>query len=213
MTITKKFDLEILASLMFIAAVGSFYAWNLNRQTQPIHLTTPIIAGGDLNPVDVKTNPVLRVDTAMQPTPDGTKHLVMTLTHNINGSLDYVFKAIDVASGNEQIVYTASGSASEQMSIPFNTWSPDNKYLFIQKHNGDALVFSASGEDIIQGEKYLEVKDLFDAGGRQYIYHETTGWASPTLLIVNTTNIDGKKGSSYWFEVPSKAIIELSSQF
>jgi len=110
-------------------------------------------------------------------------------------------------------LYTVTVPASEGMSIPFNTWSPDDKYVFIQKNNGDALVFSATGEDISEGQKYIGIKDIFNGTERADYYHETTGWASPTLLIVNTVRADNKKGSSYWFEIPSKAIIQLSSQF
>lgn len=137
----------------------------------------------------------------------------MTVTHNKDGALTNDFKTVDTSGDNLQTLYTATVSASESMRLPFNAWSPDDKYVFIEKNNGDALVFSATGEDIISGQKYIDVGDIFNATKRNDLYLETTGWASETLLIINTVTVDNAKAGSYWFEISSKAILQLSSQF
>lgn len=210
MKLTWKLDLEILASVFLVFAVSSFFVWRGNNSLRPIQLSNPIIADVQMESDNVNT--VLQVDNASQITPDGTKKLVMNTTHNKDGSLYYVFTTTDGSGKNEQPLY-ATTSAAESFRLPFNAWSPDNKYLFIEKKNGDALVFNATGEDIIEGQKYLNVEDLFSASGKKDTYKVTTGWASETLLIVNTVTPENTKGSSYWFEVPSKAIMQLSSEF
>lgn len=216
MTTTLKRDMEVFICLSAIIAVSGFSLWRVNR-TNSGQLSNVIVAGyAAPATVPVVSNPVLKTDTASQPTPDGTKKVVMKTTHNTN-SLHYVFTTTDGLGGNIQPLFEetvqASMSATEGMNIPFNAWSPDNKYVFIQKNDGDALVFNGTLEEIVPGQRYLDVKDIFSAGEKKDTYHETTGWASPTFLIINTTAPDMTKGNSYWFEVPSKAIIQLSSSF
>ncbi|MEK7140972.1 MAG: hypothetical protein AAB800_00320 [Patescibacteria group bacterium] len=216
MTITRTLKTELYICSFILIVFTGFSLWRA-KNANPDHLSKVIIAGETVRTdIPVVTNPILKVDTASQPTPDGKKKLLMEATHKKDNST-YVFTTSDGSGGNIQPLFTttvqASASASEGLSIPFNTWSPDNKYLFIQKNDGNAWVFNATGEEIIPGQRYFDVKDLFSAAGRKDTYEVTTGWASPTLLIVNTRTPDDTKGSSYWFEVPSKAIIQLSSQF
>lgn len=214
MTTKQKVGIDILICVSAIILVSGYSVWRVKRSDQ---LSKVIVAGNTVRAtVPVVSNPVLQTDIASQPTPDGKKKLLMEATHKKDTST-YVFTTTDGSGGNLQPLFSktvqASASASEGMSIPFNSWSPDNKYLFIQKNDGDAMVFKATGEEIVPGQLYFDVRDLFSAAGRKDTYEVTTGWASPTLLIVNTTTPDNTKGSSYWFEVPSKAIIQLSSQF
>lgn len=217
MTVAKKIDIEVIICISALIAVSSFSVLRA-KNFGAGQLSRAIIASNILNTtVPVVTNPVLQVDTASQPTPDGKKKLVMEATHNRRNSVTYVFTTTDGSGGSLAPLFTttvqASQSASEALSIPFNAWSPDNKYVFIQKNDGDALVFKATGEEIIPGHQYFDVRDLFTVTPRKDTYHETTGWASETLLIINTISENGTKGSSYWLEIPSKAVIQLSSQF
>lgn len=209
--------MEVFICMSAIIAVSGFSVWRVNRANSG-QLSNVIVAGytTPAATVPVVSNPVIKTDTTSQPTPDGTKKVVMNTTHTTN-TLHYVFTTTNGSGGNIQPLFEetvqTSMSATEGMSIPFNAWSPDDKYVFIQKNDGDALVFNGAREEIVPGQRYLDVKNLFNAAGKKDTYQETTGWASPTLLIVNTTSPDGTKGSSYWFEVPSKAIIQLSSSF
>ncbi|MDP1721833.1 MAG: hypothetical protein Q8L37_01350 [Candidatus Gottesmanbacteria bacterium] len=217
MTTKHKIVIDVFICISAIILVSGYSVWRVNHSNSG-QLSKVIVAGNTIRTtVPIVPDPVSRIDTASQPTPDGTKKIVMEATHNNNGTLTYIFTSTDGSGNNVQplfdAVVQASASASEGMNVPFNAWSPDNKYVFIQKNDGNALVFKATGEEIIPGQYYLDVKDVFNASGKKDTYHETTGWASPTLLIVNTFAPDNTKGSSYWFEVPSKAIIQLSSSF
>ena len=71
----------------------------------------------------------------------------------------------------------------------------------------------ADGEPLMSGNQTFDAKALFDARNTGNNYQEATGWASETLVIINTVRQNGEKGPSYWLEVPSGAIIPLSTQF
>lgn len=214
MTIRHQIELETISFILFAAFLGSFFAWRSNQNNQQhIHLTVPIVENNTTQNIITPTViPTISVETTSQISPDGTKKLSMKATNNPDGTHSYVFTTADGSGSNEQQIYSTKLNKPETMNIPFNTWSPDNQYVFIQK-NGDALVFKATGEPITTDQTYLDVQDIFNQQNRKDTYKEVTGWASQTLLIVNTVNPDNTKGSSYWFEVPSKAIIQLSSQF
>lgn len=215
MTIRHQIELETVFSIIVAASLSSFFVWrsNQNYQTQ-FHVAVPVIAANNTQTAIAPIlDPVLKMDTASQVSPDGTKKLVMKTAHNTDGTLTYVFTTTDGSGTSEQQLYTATVKGSESMSIPFNTWSPDNRFLFIQKNGTQALVFKATGEPIAPGQAYFDVPDVFRERSINNTFHEATGWASPTLLIINTITADNSKGPSYWFEVPTKAIIQLSSQF
>ncbi len=215
MTIKNQIELETIFFIAAAAFLGIFFAWRNNQiSRQQSHLAIPIVAENKTQTVIVpNSNPILKIDTASEISPDGTKKLDMKTTHNTNGTLTYVFTTTDELGANNQQLYTTIVKGSENMSIPFNTWSPDNQYLFIQKNGNNALVFKASGEPIASGQAYFDVPDLFKAQVKKDIFSRATGWASPTLLIINTITQDNTKGFSYWFEVPTKAIIQLATQF
>ena len=215
MTIRHQIELETISFVILAAFISSFFVLRSNQNfQQQFHINFPIIAGNSTqNVITPISNPVSKVDTASQISPDGTKMLIMKTTHNIDGTLTYVISAADGSGLNEKQLYTTKVKGSENMSVPFNAWSPDNKYLFVHKNGNDALVFRATGEPIASGQTYFDVGDLFREQNKKDMFSEATGWASETLLIVNTVKADNTKGSSYWFEVPSKAIIQLSSEF
>ncbi len=153
------------------------------------------------------------IETSSQISPDGTKLLSMQITLNANKTKTIEFTTTDEDNSNRKKIYTAFAKENETYTLPFNAWSPDNKYVFIFKNGQEALVFMADGEPILEDKLYLDIPKIFAEKIKEYFYKETTGWASNNLLIVNTVKQDSSKGPSFWFEVPSKAIIQLSSQF
>ncbi len=106
--------------------------------------------------------------------------------------------------------------SSARMSIPYNTWSPDDVYLFLKeddKNVSSYYVFKASGASFTNQLAYIDISDLFTSRYPQYILTEVTGWAAPDLLIINTMGEDGKIGPSFWFDIPSQSFIQLSTHF
>ena len=214
MTVRRQIKLETLSVILIAFAVSSFLVLRNNQEAkQQLHLAIPIVADAAQTSVAPTTDPILKIDTASQISPDGTKKLIMKTIPGADGTRTYKFTTTDGKGDNEQMLYKTKAQESEKLSIPFNTWSPDKKYLFIQKNTSSGLVFKATGDPIASPEAFFDVADIFKQKGKKDKITEITGWASPTLLIVNTLSEEDKKGSSYWLEIPTKAIIQLSGQF
>jgi hypothetical protein len=216
MTRTHKIELETLSAVIVAALVSVFFVWHNSQNSQPKFYIASSMPGNASSPTPTVTPSIMptpQVSTTSQISPDGTKKVIMKVTHNADATQKYEFSTADGSGGNEQPLYTTTLSGSDSISIPFNTWSPDNKFLFLSKNTTDALVFNASGTPFANGDAFLDIADTFQQRAITNTIAAITGWASPTLIIVNTTTPNNTKGSSYWFEVPSKAIIQLSTQF
>ena len=200
---------------MIAAIIGSFLVWRGNRDFQQKFLATDsLVSANDLSQKIIPTvTSIPKVDFASQTTPDGTKILSMTRTQNSDKTYTYIFSVEDESGDNKKQIYTVTIPVSENMSVPFNAWSPDNQYLFIQKNTDNALVFKASGESITDGQLFFDIKDSFEEKVTTVLPRAITGWAADRLIIVNTFKTDSSIGQSYWFEVPSKAVVKLSSLF
>lgn len=113
---------------------------------------------------------------------------------------------------NGQMVESMSGS---EFTIPFNTWSPDNKYFFLKEKKesrDEYLLYSATGKAFPSGEVSLAIIDLFTKVYPENTVVEVTGWAAPTLLILNAKS-ENEASMSFWFDVQTRKFIRLSSYF
>lgn len=144
----------------------------------------------------------------------GEMTLVMKKEQPTNQFQKYTFSVVDNTTNVEQIIFTTTASASSTLSIPGNSWSPDNKYIFLQeKIAGNGLTFlvlKTSGEVFSNDQKYLDVGAFFAQKQPKYMMTDVTGWASPTLLIVYTKTDTGEKGPSFWFDITSLSFIQLA---
>lgn len=142
--------------------------------------------------------------TVSQISPDGT----YTITINtLNGeSIIYV---------NEKVIMTKIFGMLGEISIPFNTWSPDNKYFFLNavgEKGNEYLVMRATGMPVSSDTEFYMISDLFSQNYPDFVITSVTGWASPTLLIVNASSQKEPK-MSFWFDVQSHKFIRLSNYF
>jgi len=212
---TKRHQIEIESVMLFIlsAGIGCAFALYIGHKPQPPRVSLPVMQMYNSTPVLTTTpTPVIpKPQVTSQVSPDGRKQITMMVTTNNDLTKTYTFTTSDADGSNQQTIYSAS-YATDSMSIPFNTWSSDNKYVFLM-HGNEPLVMRADGQPFTDTEKNFSVTTIFDAKNTGNVYQETTGWASNTLLIINTTTKDGSKGPSYWLEIPSKAVIQLSTQF
>lgn len=188
--------------IIIAAILSGIYVLNNNSQTtvfQNAPVSVPL----------VEATP--RVETASQISPDGKMTLTMKLTDNRDGTYAYEFSTQEKGLSKTLVYKTTADSKS--YSIPFNTWSPNNMYFFIYKGgNNTALVFRADGQPISGTEQFIDLTDVFKAKYENITIKEVTGWADPFLIVFNKEDKDGKK-QSYWLEIPSKAIIPLSTNF
>lgn len=212
MTTRHQIELESIFLISVVAAASFFFVVQRNNSYQ----SQFTIASG-MSSMSVPAEAITsKVTVSSQISPDGTKKVIMRALLNPDNTLTYDFSVSDEDGANEQSIFTKTIDSSKSMTIPFNTWSPDNKYFFIAENEGDSksiFAFKATGEQFTGAEVYLDATDSFNKANTGNNFSEATGWASESLIIINTTKENGKKGHSYWFEVPSKAIIQLSTEF
>lgn len=206
MTIKKTLELEGIMYIAAAALVSVVYLWNANKNNLPVVLQNASQVAIPLSPAGPK------VETSSQISPDGTKTLNMTLTYNRDDTLTYSFETEDTGGTNQKKIYSVIAMAPENYSIPYNAWSPDNKYVFIYKNGSNALVFNADGKEFAENNPYIELQTAFEAKNTTHKIIRATGWADPALLIFNGSDEKNNK-QSFWLEVPSKAIIPLSTGF
>ena len=137
---------------------------------------------------------------ATQESPDGKNTL--TMKKQINGNMaTYTFTT------NDGILFEKTVTSSVIMSIPFNTWSTNDKTVFVKEATGDITNWY-----VYPGA--INVTDFFNQKlATDYKITEITGWAADNLLIVNTDKNVSGKGFSYWFDINSHAFIQLSERF
>lgn len=112
--------------------------------------------------------------------PDGTMTLKL-----ISNSL-FVSSKSD---GQERQIYKNEEINSHNLEIPFNTWSPDNVYIFLKEKTpsiNNYLVFQSSGNLFSNNLPYMSIQELFKINVPNYSITDVTGWAAPNLLIINT---------------------------
>jgi len=211
-TIRHKLDLEVISFILIAVALSVFLvAGKNNFKFNFVNFSIPQIAPSITpTPIPPKTSTIAQISE------DGLKKLIMKTTVNKNYSQTYSFFTESTENPTQHFIFQKTVDPTQTMSVPFNAWSPDDKYFFVVQHSptkNDALVFKGSGEPFSNTESFYDVTDIFDKRNTGYTFDEATGWASETLIIINTKSADGSKGSSFWFEVPTKAIIQLSTQF
>lgn len=211
LTLRHQLELETIFLVTMTAAVSLFFVMHKNNYQSQFSVASgmPSIQ----IPTEVITS---KITVSSQISPDGTKKVIMKVTQNPDNTKTYDFSVSDENGANEQYSFTKTLDSSRSMAIPFNAWSPDNKYFFTEQNTGgnkNAFVFKATGAPFADAETYLDATDLFKQKNTGNNFSEATGWASESLIIINTTKPDSTKGPSYWFEVPSKAIIQLSTEF
>ncbi len=143
---------------------------------------------------------------------DGTHKITMRTVKNTDGSLMYTFYVSDVLGAQQKYLFEKTTLPLETMSIPANSWSPDNTYVFlIDELNGakNAFVFKSSGEEFSGSKRYLDLGSTFAKRQLDYTISDITGWDSPTLLHVYSVK-GADKGPAFWFDVPSDSFIQLA---
>lgn len=181
--------------------------------TTPIHTPMPTVEAIPTK----KTAPapiisiIPTVATTSQISSDGTQKVIMQTSEN-EGQTTYEFSTAT----NPQPFFAKTLANGDTMSIPFNAWSPDNNYFFIQENSASGTsiyVFQASGQPFANGQSYLNLTDAFSKYGASDSFDQASGWASNTLIVILTKASDGSEGTSYWYEVPDGSIIPLSTKF
>lgn len=138
---------------------------------------------------------------------DGSRKLIMQEEKSNEGTT-YTFFVSDGDGNNRRVLFSKTGGA---MSIPPNSWAPDNTYVFIKQTEPTTtfFVFKVSGESFAAGDQYLDVASLFATKQPELVFKEVTGWDGVGLIHVTSTTAQGAKGPSFWFDVASKSFLQL----
>lgn len=151
-----------------------------------------------LTNVELPTNVSAQEPTNSQGSPDGKETLTMTSTKGAD-STTYNFVS-------DNISYTRIVNNQTVVSIPFNTWSTNDKYAFIKEAGQTQTNYWVLPMGI-------NLTDYFNQKLPNYQLTDVTGWAADNLLIVNTNKSDGSIGPSFWFDTNTKSFIQLSTRF
>lgn len=202
---------SIIILLIIVLLIGGIALFSFKRSDAPI--ITPNASPTESSDI-VTVESVPESESSQVRSPDGKMKLIMQKT--IDGdNTTYSFLVSGTEEDTKKSIFSKTLLAGSKIEMSPNAWSPDNKYFFTTEKSGEAInyfVFRADGESFSDDEQYIDVVPRFVAKDTGYTLSEITGWDSETLLHVYTTKAGGTKGPSYWFEVPSKAIIQLASR-
>lgn len=154
-----------------------------------------------------------------QASPDGSRVVLLDVKYNPDDTKTYEISISQTATGEAQLLASPIIPNTEYLNVPFNSWSPDTAYFFIERKSADgglvdALIFKASaGDPETTNQEPLLIAPTFRQKKPDYAIDRVTGWASPRLLVINSYNSELARGPSFWFEVPSRALIQLSQEF
>lgn len=233
--ITSRHIFETLIIIAIFTVVTLFVMGQKNILVEKISTSKTLMS---VAPTKV---PAPKTQTSSMGSPDGSKTLIIekqkgqnTTSHTIYVSKTENGTRIQIPNrdvrGKDLVtaVSTASASATfgintlgqivrfEDLEIPYNTWSPDNVYFFLTEGASIAkhyYVFQSSGELFADTIPFISLKPLFEEQVPNYIIEDVTGWAGPTLLIVNTRAKEGGAKVSFWFDVPSQSFMQLGTYF
>lgn len=190
--------------LLFLVLFAGFFV--LNNTKSPV---IPLVSFPE--PIPTTTPPKETTVIA----PDMKQTLIMKEQKD-SESVRHSFLTVDKEGETPKQVFSKTVDAERSISIPFNTWSPGNKYLFLKEASfgkGNYIVLTSNGSPLSKNFQTVNIGDLFNEKYSDYIITDVTGWAAPTLIIVNTNNADGTTGPSFWFDVTTLSFIKLSIRF
>lgn len=154
------------------------------------------------------------VNTETIEAPDG-KLILIVREEKVDSGLKKTL-TIQNLTGERTEIYSKTVPAGNVLSIPYNAFSPDNKYIFLKESTStDTLyyVLATSGNPLTSDSAELEVTGNFYSKYTDFIITDVTGWGGINLLVVNTDNKSGGQGPSFWYELPGGGIIRLSNRF
>ena len=150
------------------------------------------------------------------PSPDGTYTLALKNGRELNGIVTQIFFITSESSATPIKIFEKDSNEDSRIVIPENTFSPDNKFVFLKfKDLGKTryIVLRTDGKDIKEDTKSVEIESLFSEAHPDFVITDVTGWGANGLIVVNTDDVNGKIGPSWWFDLSNFSFIRLSTRF
>lgn len=139
--------------------------------------------------------------------PDGTMQLIEKQV-----GATYSFSVDTVPATVAKPLYAKTVSGKETMAIHLNSWSPDNRLVFLSDTTDathSAFAFRATAEPFADGVVYRDVAHEFETRNPELKVRDVTGWDAPTLLHVTTNGATGR-GPSFWYDVEGNYFLQLA---
>jgi hypothetical protein len=200
----------IFALVVITILIGFNIYLNKNKQVDQQSLQTP---QEEITPTDAQSGTVITKVVASESTtkdsPDGKLTLLMKMEKGNTGTV-YSFSV----SGKEIFVITVNPSTI--ISIPYNTWDPNGKYIFLKENKTTGtsfFVLSTGTSSLDQNDQTANITDLFTEKYPDLKIGDVTGWGGVNLVVINSIKGDGGRGPSFWFEMPTHSFIQLSMRF
>lgn len=197
--------ITLAVSLVLIMSIQRKGGLRTSRSPSPV----PVAA--ILSPTTI---PLPQMSVSSMDSPEGSKMLTLERVERAGSASYTVFITAKADSARTEILNYATNY--QDLSIPYNTWSPDLVYFFLKERaNGldDYLVFRSSGDLFVNDIRALSIQQQFKEKVQGYEIEDVTGWAGPTLLLVNTKEAAGSGKVSFWFDVPSQTFMQLGTYF
>ncbi len=164
------------------------------------------------NTIPVEPEKTAQIDVL---SPNGKLTLTMK---NVNkgGILTQTFSLFSEKDKTTIQIYSHESKEDNPILIPYNTFSPDDKYIFLKAGTTEApeyLVLRTDGKNIKGEEKFVEIGSIFAEKYPDFVITDVTGWGGYALVVLNSNYKDGKVGPSWWFDLSSFGFIRLSNRF
>lgn len=144
--------------------------------------------------------------------PDGTMKIVLDKVFKSQTSINHIVTVSKTTGTDKKVILTKTFGENRTIQLPQNSFSPDNKYIFLKEKDKDMFsfyVYKASGELFTDGKEYVEVIPLFEDKKYGLKLSDITGWDSNTLLHIFTEKENSAQGPSFWFDTENYAFYQL----
>ena len=205
-------SLIILACLVISVVAMTFILLTRGQQPKVPAFVTSVIGETSYALPAAKANASQETTVG---SPDGKLALKMTEEKG-KENVTYVFSILNSGDGSQKEIFRKTVPTSSTMVIPLNTFSPDDRYLFLKEADAGGtsyLVLSVSGAALTKNSQTLEIVSLFNAKYPNYKITDATGWGGVNLVVFNTDKSSGGQGPSFWFEAPGGGFIQLGTRF
>jgi hypothetical protein len=207
---TQRRDIELLTLFLF-AAISILLVFYLRGYKMQNFVFTPIMPVPSVIPTPTPFEPT----TTTSESPDGKFTLTMKEQKHASGTT-YTFTTSELNTKTDKEIFSTTIEPPKRISIPFNTWSSDDAYIFLKETNATDsayFVLTADGNPLKPNIQTVNITEAFYKRYTDYQITDITGWAGPTLIVLNTDKKTGGTGPSFWFDVPSQSFIKLSTRF
>lgn len=197
-------------AIVFIAAgiVLSYAAW---------HATRPASSGNMVSyvPPDAAQAHEPRESSIQSVhSPDGSWTATRTIAPGDAAGESIMTLAISSGGEKKYRVLETKGIPTDMDAmLPANSWSPDNRHIFVMYRTAAGLsvdVYRADGQAFSDGSFSVSLSHAFREKLPDGVIRDVTGWDDPSLLHVMTYETDGRKGPSYRFDIHGRNFYTLS---